>query len=190
MKKYFFIISLFLSKFVFGQDSSNYYSIAYKYLMTSSLVKSHFAKQISSDDMKKCKRNNSVLYVCPTVNFINLSEYKKSIINNCENLGLEKSELNDWRAYKNKYYFKPYEDSNISVLNKKRKVRYCFYSSFSKMNGRVLPIIILNNEYKGVENPCSLLTSIKFGEALVILLVFDKTLSKIETALFERVSLN
>jgi hypothetical protein len=112
------------------------------------------------------------------------------LINNCESLGLDKADLKDWTTYRNKHYFDEYEDSAISILNKKLKTRYCFYSSFSKMNGRVLPVTIFYNDNKGNENPCSLLTSPRFGEALTILLVFDKTLSKIETALFQRVALN
>lgn len=184
------MIGLFFTKVTFGQDSANYYSVAYNYLNSSNKVKSELLKLIPKDERINCKKNKSILFICPTINFINLSGYKELLIDSCENYGVLRNEINDWLLFDKKYSFKPYEDSSIFQLQSKIKRRYCLYSSFSKMQGRVLAISVFYNECKKNINPCTLLTSTKFGTALTILLIFDKNNNIIENVFFRQVSLN
>ena len=190
VKTIFLLTGLSFFKFGSGQVASKYYAIANNYLDTSILVKRQLSRLIPKYEMSSCKKNKSLLYFCPIVNFINLSEYKELIIDSAESFGLMREELKDWSLYRKKHYFKPYEDSAIFLLNRKKNGRYCFYSSFSKMQGRTLAISIFLNDSKKNENPCNLLTSIKFGRALTVIFLFDKKFSKIDTAFFSQVALN
>ena len=78
VKTIFLLTGLSFFKFGSGQVASKYYAIANNYLDTSILVKRQLSRLIPKYEMSSCKKNKSLLYFCPIVNFINLSEYKEA----------------------------------------------------------------------------------------------------------------
>ena len=185
------LFAIFIHKYSYCQKrKSNPLLIGYAYLNKSDSVKKRVSSIIGKNEFNFCNTNGTLLYVCPNVHFINLSEYKEQLMPYCDSLGLDKQELNNWLSYKKKHFFESYQDSSLCKLNKHKNKRFCTYVTFSKVVGNVLPLRIFVNENTGTQNPCNLLQSIKFGKVLVVILTFDASFSKVEKAFFEEVALN
>jgi hypothetical protein len=152
-------------------------------------VRKRILRIMDKSDFESSNKKSSLLFVCPNIQFINLSEYRMQLIPYFEKLGLNVKELNDRLSYKKKYFFETYQDTVLNKLNQETE-QYGSYMAFSQVVGKVLPLIIFPNEYKGRENPCDQLQSVKFGKALVVVLAFNNAFSAVERAFFEEVSLN
>jgi hypothetical protein len=179
-----------LCKLSFCQQSNfKTYEIGYSHLIKSDSIRQRTSGIIKESIFKSCKQDSALFYVCPKIQFINLAEYKDLLLPYSDRLGFNSEELNNRGAYRKKHFFESCEIPELNRFNDK-SVRYCTTVSFSKIAGKILPLVIFVNDNIGNQNPCESLKSVKFGTALIVLLVFDDSFSRIEKTLIEEVALN
>jgi hypothetical protein len=184
------ITIFFLGHISYGQNGkADPYSIGFTYLRQSDSVRERIFSIMGKSDFDESRSNSNLLFLCPNIQFINLSEYREQLIPYIDVLGLDEKELNDRLLFRKKHFFESYQDAGLNKLNQGRK-HYSAYTAFSQVVGKVLPLIIFVNEYKDKQNPCNQLRSIKFGKALIVILAFNDAFDCVERAFFEEVSLN
>ncbi len=190
--KYFFIFLFFLLSYEVSfcqRNNCNMFKVAYDYIINSDSIKKGIQRLIPANEFGRCSKENGLFYVCSNLTFINVAEFKELVLPYPGDLGINRNELNNRLRYKEEYYFETYEDSSLLSFNRSGK-RFCTYLSFSKIIGRILPLVIFVNENAGNENPCQTLGSIKFGSAFIVFLVFDSTFSSVKAAYYEEILMN
>lgn len=192
MKKNILIIVLCLfGKWSYSfNDTSLIYRKAYNYLISSKKIEKKIMRLCKTAVELNCDNKKNLIYLCSNLQFINLFEYKNKLLSSPYSLSINKSDLQSRIIYKDKFFFQPYADSSMRSGIVEKDGIYCSYMTFSRLNGNVLPFIVYQNDDLNSRSPCDQLSSIKFGKALVGLIVFDITLSKVETVLLEDVIMN
>ena len=170
----------------FCQNIETCFRIGWNYLDTSKVVRKELLNFVAEEDQKMLKKYRQINYPCPRISFIDLSESKSTFLDSAKAWGLRTDELLDLKLNVQNNGFTSFESPVLTSIGYKKNRNY-FFSSFSKLNGRVLPVMIRYNS-SSLREPCVNLISADFEQFLMVYLIFNKKFTKVEKVLFSTFS--
>lgn len=160
------IVLLFFSRHSSAQITDEYkYLMVLNYLHTDSFAKSHIKSLFITNRSKKYRKHmNSEFNIVDKIEFISLGGFKDSLMSS--ELGINQNLIDDYKLYKEKYYFDQFESSFLKALPSSSTGS--LYLSFSKPVGNYVTAVLGDRSPKwtGVR---------QFGIAMTYLFIFDSS---------------
>lgn len=186
-------IRLFLAPIFFCYFTSNAqmvedtsYKEAFSFINSSHSIK-HKLKDLIGQE--KIDGRKDWFFVCPTLQFINLATFWEQLSPHQKLIAIREEILSDRLSYRKQYFFEPIEMPGLTRINGKSK-KSNFLVSFSRQVENVVPMVIFFNDFDEVYDPCEDLSNPKFGKALVVIVILNRSTMNIEKVICNEIVLN